>query len=125
MKLSNHLKIKRVYDPSSVDDGTRVLIDRLWPRGLSRQRAAVGLWLKELAPTDALRQWFGHRPSRWNGFRDRYLAELDENGTQVEKLRELAKAGSVTLVYGAKDETHNNAVVLFEYLRTASRASTP
>jgi uncharacterized protein YeaO (DUF488 family) len=119
VKRGKPLKIKRVYDEPSEDDGTRVLVDRLWPRGLTRQRAAVELWLKELAPTDALRKWFGHEPSRWTEFRSRYRAELDRNGAEIARLREVVKDGPVTLVYGAKDEAHNNAVVILEYLRTA------
>jgi uncharacterized protein YeaO (DUF488 family) len=119
MKRTKPLKIKRVYDEPSEDDGTRVLVDRLWPRGLTRQRAAVGLWLKDLAPTDALRKWFGHEPSRWSEFCTRYRAELDGNGAELARLREVVKSGPVTLLYGAKDEVHNNAVALLEYLRTA------
>jgi uncharacterized protein YeaO (DUF488 family) len=119
MKREKPLKIKRVYDEPSEDDGTRVLVDRLWPRGLTRQRAAVGLWLKELAPTDALRKWFGHEPSRWTEFCSRYRAELGRNGAEIARLREVVRSGPVTLVYGAKDEAHNNAVALLEYLHTA------
>src|SRR5580698_4852377 len=117
MKRTKILKVKRVYADPSEDDGTRVLVDRLWPRGLSRQRAAVELWLKELAPTDALRKWFAHEPSRWKEFCARYRAELDSNGPAVVRLREVVDAGPVTLLYGARDEAHNNAVALLEYLR--------
>ena len=110
------LKIKRVYDAPASDDGLRILVDRLWPRGLTRQRAEIGLWLKEIAPTAALRQAFGHDTARWNEFRARYRSELDYNSDAVSSLRSVMQKGPVTLLYGARDEAHNNAVVLQEYL---------
>jgi uncharacterized protein YeaO (DUF488 family) len=116
VKPSDRLHIKRIYEAPAGGDHTRVLVDRLWPRGVSKQRAAVALWLKEIAPTDALRKWFGHDPSRWDEFRIRYSAELDQNHDEVNRLRHLIQDGSVTLLYAAKDEAHNNAVVLMEYL---------
>jgi len=112
------LKIKRVYDAPGDEDGTRVLVDRIWPRGLTKQRAAVALWLKEIAPTDALRKWFAHDVARWSEFRTRYRNELDKNGEEVRRLRDIIEERPVTLLYGARDEAHNNAVVLIEYLRT-------
>jgi uncharacterized protein YeaO (DUF488 family) len=105
------LAIKRVYAPPGPRDGKRVLIDRLWPRGLGKDEAAVDLWLKDVAPSTELRKWFGHDPRRWDEFRKRYRAEL-EGGEALAKLKAMARRGRVTLVYGAKDEAHNDAVVL-------------
>jgi uncharacterized protein YeaO (DUF488 family) len=110
------LKIKRVYEPPEKADGTRILIDRLWPRGLSQEKAAVALWLKDIAPSTQLRKWFKHDPSKWEDFKKRYLDELEENDELVGLLRQEIQKGAVTLVYGAKDEEHNDAVVLKEYL---------
>ena len=112
----SHVHIKRVYDPPGPNDGTRVLIDRLWPRGLAKDQARVDLWLKDIAPSAALRKWFGHDPAKWKEFRRQYEAELAGNQEAVEQLRALAAAGTVTLLYGAKDKDHNNAVVLKGYL---------
>ena len=111
------LKLKRAYDPPSKDDGCRILVDRLWPRGLRKDQARIECWLKEIAPSTALRKWFGHDPTRWEEFRRRYFAELDGRAPIVEELRERTQQGLVTLVYGARDETHNHAVALQEYLR--------
>jgi uncharacterized protein YeaO (DUF488 family) len=108
--------VKRVYDPPSGGDGQRVLVDRVWPRGLTKDKAELTLWLKEIAPSTELRKWFGHDPERWDEFRRRYRAELDGNDAAVAELRSLLKKGKVTLLYGAHDETHNNAVALAEYL---------
>lgn len=110
------LRLKRVYEPPSRDDGLRVLVDRLWPRGLRKEDAAVDLWLKEIAPSAALRTWFGHDPQKWSEFRRRYHAELAGLGQQIGTLRERAGTGRVTLLYGAKDERHNQAVALKDYL---------
>lgn len=110
------LKIKRVYEPVSRDDGFRILIDRLWPRGLSKERAHVDLWLKALAPSTELRKWFGHDPEKWSGFRKKYFAELDGHPDEVGQIRKLARRRRVTLVYGARDTAHNDAVALAEYL---------
>ena len=108
--------IKRIYDPPADDDGCRVLVDRLWPRGMPRENAAIDLWLKDVAPSAALRQWFGHDPARWAEFKRRYRAELDGNPVLGE-LRALLEHGRpVTLLFGAKDLDHNNAVVLRDYL---------
>ncbi len=111
------VRIKRVYNKPSVDDGKRILIDRLWPRGLTKDKAKVDLWLKQISPSAELRQWFGHDPNKWHEFQKRYIRELDANAENVETLRELVKAGPVTLVYGAKDEQHNDALVLKTYLQ--------
>lgn len=93
-----------------------VLVDRIWPRGIAKKEAALTLWLKEIAPSDALRKWFGHEPERWAEFQKRYRAELDANGDAVAQLRNLSREGKVTLLYGAHDEAHNNAVALAGYL---------
>lgn len=108
------IKIKRVYEAPAATDGRRVLVDRLWPRGLSRQKAAIDEWAKDLAPSDALRRWFGHDPKRWATFRQRYRAELRPRQARLRALRRLAMRRRITLVYAAKDEHHNNAVVLKE-----------
>lgn len=111
-----NLRLKRVYEHPSDDDGQRVLVDRIWPRGLSKEKAAVDLWLKEIAPSTALRRWFGHDPKKWDEFRRRYRAELEERADAVETLRRLAAKGRVTLLFGAKDETHNQAVALKAFM---------
>jgi uncharacterized protein YeaO (DUF488 family) len=111
------LSIKRVYEPQSPDDGQRVLVDRVWPRGISKEKLKDAIWLKEVAPSTALRQWFGHRPERWKEFRARYAKELDQNPNAVASLRAMLKRGPVTLLYSARDEAHNQAVVLAEYVR--------
>ena len=111
------LMVKRIYEPPAPDDGQRVLVDRIWPRGVSKEEAALALWLKEIAPSDELRKWFGHQAARWAEFQKRYRAELDGNGEAVAQLRGLLRHGKVTLLYGAHDEAHNNAVALAGYLR--------
>lgn len=110
------LKIKRVYEKPAEEDGKRILVDRLWPRGLTKEKASVDLWLKEIAPSTELRKWFGHDPDKWKEFQKRYHHELENNNEQVSKLNEQLKNGVVTLVYGAKDEEHNEALVLKEWL---------
>ncbi|GAN96625.1 hypothetical protein Geu3261_0086_012 [Komagataeibacter europaeus NBRC 3261] len=110
--MAHTIHVRRVYDPPEPDDGSRVLVDRLWPRGVSRQRADLTIWLKDIAPSTALRQWFGHDPARWDGFRERYIAELQANPQPVRQLLDMARAGPVTLLYGARDTQHNEAVVL-------------
>jgi uncharacterized protein YeaO (DUF488 family) len=110
------VNVKRVYEQPADADGARVLVDRIWPRGLSKQRAAVDVWLKEIAPSAGLRKWFRHDPSRWKEFEARYRAELAENSDAVDGLRALVHKGPVTLLYGAHDEAHNNAVALRGYL---------
>ena len=111
-----NIKIKRVYERPDKEDGTRILVDRLWPRGLTKAKASVDLWLKEIAPSTELRKWFGHDPGKWAEFKTRYRAELRENDEQVELLKREIEQGVVTLLYGAKDELHNEVVVLKEFL---------
>ena len=113
---ADDVRLKRVYQPRSPDDGTRVLVDRLWPRGVSKAEAAIDEWLKGIAPSTELRQWFGHDPERWEVFRQRFLKELAQHPDEVARLREFARKGRLTLVYAAHDEIHNNAVVLREVL---------
>ena len=110
-----HINIKRVYEEPKKDDGERILIDRLWPRGLTKEKAKVDLWLKDIAPSTTLRKWFGHEPSKWNEFKKKYHDELKDNTESVNKLKEELKKEKVTLIYGAKDKEHNDAVVLKEY----------
>ncbi len=106
------IKIKRIYESSAKDDGFRVLVDRLWPRGVSKEKAKLDLWLKEIAPSDAVRKWFGHKEERWEEFKKRYREELAEKKELVEQLKTMDNKGTVTLLYAAKDEARNNAVVL-------------
>src|SRR5690606_24841191 len=103
---------KRVYDAPSAEDGLRVLVDRLWPRGLSKESAAIDEWRKELAPSAELRKWFGHRPERWPQFLRRYAEELQEQKEALAELRDIARQRTVTLLYAARDAEHNNAVAL-------------
>ena len=110
------INIKRAYEAPDAGDGERILVDRLWPRGLSKERAQLNLWLKEVAPSTALRVWFGHDPDKWEGFRAKYRTELRNNNDLVKVLATKAKAGIVTLIYAARDEEHNEAVVLKEFL---------
>ena len=110
------VQIKRVYEPPSSNDGHRVLIDRLWPRGVSRHRARLDGWVKELAPSTELRQWFGHDPGRFEEFRRRYIEELRDERPRLAALRRRARDGTLTLVYSAHDTEHNDAVVLAEIL---------
>jgi uncharacterized protein YeaO (DUF488 family) len=115
--MRHTLRLKRAYDPPAENDGQRILVDRLWPRGLSKAGAQLDLWMKDIAPTTELRRWFGHRPERWPDFRARYRQELRSNPA-LEPLRQFIAAGPVTLIYGAKDRDHNDAVVLVEFLDT-------
>jgi uncharacterized protein YeaO (DUF488 family) len=110
------IRVKRVYEPPSAGDGTRVLVDRLWPRGLSKERAAVSLWPKEIAPSAGLREWFGHDPARWEEFRRRYREELSAKPALLRHFGEKEREGTFTLVYAARDEARNNAIVLSELL---------
>jgi len=115
------IKIKRVYEEPSTGDGMRILVDRVWPRGISKERARLADWRKDLAPSTPLRKWFGHDPAKWKEFRHRYRAELKRSG-QSDALKDLAKLSrrkTVTLVYGAADEKHNQAVALKEFLLAA------
>lgn len=121
----DRVRIKRAYEAPSADDGTRVLVDRLWPRGVRKADAAIDHWAKELAPSTELRKWFGHDPARWEEFRQRYAAELREQGEALDRLRALAEKGPVTLVYAAHDEEHNDAVVLRDVLLSSLSLSGP
>ena len=111
-----NVRLKRAYEPSARGDGTRILIDRLWPRGMTKKAVAIDEWFKDIAPSTALRQWFGHDPARWLEFRRRYAAELRRNPDQLGKLRALARQGPITLVFSAHDEIYNDAVVLRQLL---------
>jgi uncharacterized protein YeaO (DUF488 family) len=111
------IRVRRVYEPMAQDEGRRVLVDRLWPRGIARATLAGVPWLKEVAPSNELRAWFGHQPAKWAEFRRRYFAELDANPDAVAALRALLEPENrATLLFGARDEAHNNAVALREYL---------
>lgn len=114
------LRLKRVYEDPSPADGLRVLVERLWPRGLTRERAAVDLWLKDVAPSPALRKWFGHDPGRWKEFQERYRQELREAKDAVQLLKQKGRQGTVTLVYAARDEEHNGALALKHFLEDRS-----
>jgi uncharacterized protein YeaO (DUF488 family) len=115
------VSIKRVYDTPAPSDGYRVLIDRLWPRGISRERAHLDEWARELAPSTELRRWFGHDPRRFEEFRRRYGAELEAHEEKLSELRSRADTGDVTLLYAARDTEHNDAVVVAQVLRQAAR----
>ena len=110
------LKIKRVYDKPKEEDGIRILVDRLWPRGLTKEKAHIDIWLKDIGPKTELRKWFGHEPSRWLEFRIRYILELKNNKEQLNQIKQQITNGMVTLVFGAKDEKHNEAVIIEEFL---------
>lgn len=119
MRIKQYLQIKRVYESPSPDDGFRVLIDRLWPRGVSKEHANIDLWMKDIAPNPELRKWFAHNPLNFPLFREEYIKELQEDPVhqeQVEILQQKLTENLVTLLYAAKDEKHNHAVVLYEFL---------
>lgn len=122
---AERLKLKRAYETPARGDGTRVLVDRLWPRGVTKETAALDHWFKEIAPTAELRKWFSHDPARWSEFRRRYAKELQAHAELLENIRELARKGPVTLVYAARDEQHNDAVVLRDLLLREPRRSSP
>ncbi|NYB27286.1 MAG: DUF488 domain-containing protein [Methanobacteriaceae archaeon] len=112
------IKIKRAYQPPEEEDGFRILVDRLWPRGVSKDKVKLDLWLKEVAPSNELRKWFGHDPEKWSEFQKRYSAELKDKRIFLSKIKDLEKEkGTVTLIYSAKDEEHNDAVVLRDKLQ--------
>ena len=113
---SGKIELKRAYERPDLGDGTRILVDRLWPRGIKKADAAIDRWLRDLAPSAELRRWFAHRPERWPEFRRRYLTELQGRPELIEEIRKAARGGPVTLVYAARDEAHNDAVVLKELL---------
>ncbi len=110
------LVVKRVYEPATKEDGFRVLVDRVWPRGVSKQQASIDLWLKAVAPSTPLRKWFAHDPAKWHEFKIRYFAELDADRSALDELLSRASTSIVTLVFSARDEEHNQAVALREYL---------
>jgi len=113
---TDHVKLKRAYEPATADDGTRILIDRLWPRGVKKADAAIDRWVKNIAPSTALRKWFGHDPDRWAEFRRRYAAEVHQNPEQLSQLRALARQGRITLIFSAHDAIRNDAVALRDFL---------
>ena len=113
---ASHIRMKRAYEPPAPDDGTRILIDRLWPRGVKKEALALDEWMKDIAPSTALRQWFGHDPALWPAFHQRYTAELRTHAELVQTLRKIALTGVLTLVYSAHDESHNDALVLQDFL---------
>ncbi|MCC6193508.1 MAG: DUF488 domain-containing protein [Burkholderiales bacterium] len=117
---AGNVSLKRAYEPPAREDGVRVLVDRLWPRGVGKADAAIDHWLKDVAPSAALRKWFGHDPARWDEFRRRYEQELGQHANLVGQLRDMARKGPVTLVYSARDEAHNDAVVLRDVLVSRS-----
>lgn len=118
---SGHIKLKRVYEPAADDDGARLLVDRIWPRGVSKDRAALTAWLKDVAPSTELRHWFDHDPDRWEEFRHRYTAELRKNDEAVKAVLDFVTKGPVTLLYGAHEDRYNNAVALRDFLLAEER----
>jgi uncharacterized protein YeaO (DUF488 family) len=112
---ADDIKLKRAYAPAVAGDGTRILIDRLWPRGVKKADAAIDQWAKDVAPSTALRKWFGHDPARWQEFRSRYAVEVHQRPEQLSRLRALTRQGQITLVYSAHDEVHNDAVALWDF----------
>ncbi len=116
------IRLKRAYDAPEPDDGCRVLVDRLWPRGITKEDAHLDLWLKDIAPSNELRKWFNHDPARWGEFQRRYLAEIEQQPEAMEQLMAKIRHGRVTLVYGAKDEQHNNAAALKEFVESRFRS---
>jgi uncharacterized protein YeaO (DUF488 family) len=115
------IQVKRAYDPPSSGDGARYLVDRLWPRGIKKEALEIEAWVKDIAPSDALRKWFGHDPAKWDEFRKRYFEELRGNEQAWRPLAEAARRGRITLVFGAKDAAHNQAVALKEFLEQQLR----
>jgi uncharacterized protein YeaO (DUF488 family) len=115
------IKTKRVYDAPSRDDGYRILVDRLWPRGTSKEKAGVDLWLKEIAPSNELRKWYEHDPLKWEEFKRRYFKEIEGHQDLLDQIRQRAKKGRVTLVYGSREEKLNNAAALREYLAKSGK----
>ncbi len=110
------MKTKRIYEPTDKEDGCRILVDRLWPRGITKEKAKIDLWLKEIAPSDELRKWFGHDPAKWEKFQIQYAKELETKTDLIKQIQREAKKGKVTLLYSAKDKEHNNAVALSAFL---------
>ncbi len=116
------IKLKRAYEEPESGDGTRVLVERLWPRGVKKENLKLDAWAKDVAPSDALRRWFAHDPAKWDEFRKRYFAELDARPDAVSEIAKQARRGTLTLVYSAHDTEHNNAVALKDYLQTRTHA---
>jgi len=114
--IANRVRLKRAYEAPASVDGTRVLVDRLWPRGVKKENAGIDEWMKEIAPSTELRKWFAHDPERWPEFRRRYRTEIRTHSGELRHLRELARKGNLTLIYAARDEAHNDAVVLRDLL---------
>jgi uncharacterized protein YeaO (DUF488 family) len=110
------IKVKRIYDPPEPRDGFRTLVDRLWPRGISKEKARVDLWLREIAPSNALRKWYGHDPAKWAQFKSKYLEEIKEKKTEFDLLRQKAKGGTITFLFSSKEEKLNNAAALKEFV---------
>ena len=123
MSRAKKIQLKRAYEPAAPEDGERYLVDRLWPRGVKKDALILTNWLKEIAPSSSLRRWFGHDPARWTEFRRRYREELKSHEATLKPLRDAVKRGTVTLVYSARDEEHNQAVVLREFLASSSSAT--
>jgi uncharacterized protein YeaO (DUF488 family) len=119
--MEHELRIKRVYEEPEANDGRRILVDRLWPRGLTKEKAKVDLWLKDIAPSTELRKWFRHDPEKWRNFRERYQTELKHHVDQLRLINSEIEEGTVTLVYGARDQAHNEAVVLKQFLEKTLR----
>ena len=115
--MAADVRIKRIYERAGPDDGARLHVDRVWPRGVTKEEAALTMWLKEIAPSTDLRKWFGHEPARFAEFRRRYLDEIRANAPAIDRLRAYLESGRVTLLYAAHDPAHNNAIVLANYLR--------
>jgi uncharacterized protein YeaO (DUF488 family) len=115
------IRLKRAYDPPSSDDGLRVLVERLWPRGVSKEHASLDLWIKDVAPSRELRRWFHHDPARWDEFQKRYRAELQEKKEAVEDLRRKCRSETVTFIYASRDEQHNGALALKTFLEEPNR----
>lgn len=118
------IKLKRVYEPPSEEDGFRILVERLWPRGLAKEEVAVDLWLKEIAPSTELRKWFGHDPGKWEIFRERYWNELEKKPNLIKMLFDKTERKNVTFIFSTKDNTHNGAVVLKEFLNCHKNGET-
>jgi uncharacterized protein YeaO (DUF488 family) len=121
IKMPISIRIKRVYDPSSPQDGLRILVDRLWPRGLSKEKAKVDLWLREIAPSNELRKWYGHEPDKWTEFKKKYLEEIEEKKAEFELLRKKARQGTVTFLFSSKEEKLNNAAALKEFVESKAK----
>lgn len=111
-KRVKNVKLKRAYDEPLAEDGIRILVDRLWPRGVKKKAAAIDLWAKDLAPSTELRKWFGHAPARWAEFRRRYIVEIRQHTELLDEIRKLARRGTVTLIYAARDQKHNEAIII-------------